>query len=449
MPRRKLSRSLDEVGLRETRKIRSDTSQQSTAPAGDFTRPLAPSLPPLIRTKTPPGAPRWPGDLPPAQAQSTPRDIWASVRHFFAPPQPPRRPQRRGRAYWQPPRSAHNSSRLGPLESHPFYRASVAVPGSWPDDAADGLAPAAVPYASPTAATNSLEALASRCDNQQPTTDGFTQSPPQASHQPPISATRSRDDLSSRYTASGIPIYRTSASSLQNLDAQTQRSISGSSTSSRRGPTVSAPTTARLPRNHGSLDSRSRSAPAQPAEPTATVELQRIDSAALGALLPIAAAEGIVRVRALERGDPDPLALGSAVPSPSPRGLPERPPAPGVLEREDTARSTVVELPLLERCSGDRPDRVTRSRSHDPSVLRAEDVHAAIVRRSRAETGISRGSSRGSGRAGARMADWEPGEVSGSYETCWRLRWERGWGLVGLSMVLPDGCLAPVWELRF
>ncbi|KAJ9635151.1 hypothetical protein H2199_008637 [Coniosporium tulheliwenetii] len=355
-PRRILSRSLDEVGLRETREVRSDTSQQSTAPTGDFTRPHAPSLPPLIRTKTPPGAPRWPGDLPPTQAQPTPRGIWASVRHFFAPPQPPQRPQRRGRAYWQPPRSAHNSSRLGPLESHPFYRASVAVPGSWPDDAADDPAPAAVPYVSPTAATNSLEALASRCDGQQPAIDGSTRSPPQASHQPPTSATRSRDDLSSRYTASGVPIYRTSASSLQILDAQTHRSISGSSTSSRRGLAVSAPTTARLPRNPGSTDSRSRPAPVQPAESPATIKLQRFDSAALGTLLPIAAAEGIVRIRSLEPGDPDPLAL---------------------------------ELPPLERCSGARPEAPTRTRIHDPSVLRAEDVHAAIVRRSRAETGAT------------------------------------------------------------
>ncbi|KAJ9666657.1 hypothetical protein H2201_003316 [Coniosporium apollinis] len=254
----------------------------------------------------------------------------------------------------------------------------------WPDDAADDPAPAAVPYVSPTAATNSLEALASRCDGQQPAIDGSTRSPPQASHQPPTSATRSRDDLSSRYTASGVPIYRTSASSLQILDAQTHRSISGSSTSSRRGLAVSAPTTARLPRNPGSTDSRSRPAPVQPAESPATIKLQRFDSAALGTLLPIAAAEGIVRIRSLEPGDPDPLAL---------------------------------ELPPLERCSGARPEAPTRTRIHDPSVLRAEDVHAAIVRRSRAETGVSRGSSRRSGGVRGREAEGAAGEATTAGES--------------------------------
>ncbi|KAF2103681.1 hypothetical protein NA57DRAFT_50553 [Rhizodiscina lignyota] len=191
--RHRISLSLDEAAIREFRKIFQDGSEANGSEStiySDFNKgkaygqPLKPSYPPYERLKTPPGKPRWPGDLTPAEVQqqasprrfsltnlrsagshryssrrasagdlhivfedeSSARRLGRAVRGFFYDPNDgpflpalanqPRRtatvPPRVGRAYWQPPRSGQGTFSFEG-SNHPLYNAPVARPATQND----------------------------------------------------------------------------------------------------------------------------------------------------------------------------------------------------------------------------------------------------------------------------------------------------------------------------
>lgn len=191
--KRQVSLSLDETAIREFRKIWRDTSETTASEAESTasfnlnegkanSQAIVPTYPPHERLKTPPGTPRWPGDISPSVAQarrrapprhssltslrsigsrrpqssrrasagdlrgndpndSSSRRFGRAVRDFFHDPsgetflpvhanQRERTatvPRRVGRAYWQPPRSAHSTFRFDG-SGHPFYSAPMAQP---------------------------------------------------------------------------------------------------------------------------------------------------------------------------------------------------------------------------------------------------------------------------------------------------------------------------------
>ncbi|KAK3080368.1 hypothetical protein LTS18_002075, partial [Coniosporium uncinatum] len=146
-PRHQISFSLDESALHEFRKIfnRTEDSQLSedTHTEGELYRPTNPIHPPHVRSKTPPGKPRWPGDISPEELRLQRRSLVQVIRDFLREPGIPdgqssatgarrlrRRganaPRRVGRAYWRPPRSGH----LTNLRRHDQIRPPIERPAA-------------------------------------------------------------------------------------------------------------------------------------------------------------------------------------------------------------------------------------------------------------------------------------------------------------------------------
>ncbi|KAF2460397.1 hypothetical protein BDY21DRAFT_164004 [Lineolata rhizophorae] len=147
----KRSHSLDEVALRHLRTngaargsitTTATESCSDTEPINDIViRAASPPEPPFVRADTPPGSPRWPGDLPTStvrihRPRQRSRRLISGVLRWLNPTRDESgtsqtqsesnielhsRELRTGRAYWTPPRSAHGVERL---ERHPFYTLS-------------------------------------------------------------------------------------------------------------------------------------------------------------------------------------------------------------------------------------------------------------------------------------------------------------------------------------
>lgn len=164
--RKRTSFSLDEQALREHELQRCEDDEHLPLKR-NYVRPASPPHQPFQRTTTPPGRPRWPGDLPtsapPAPLRSSSRQRFArvvrDVLRISSAPHPaqtvstlasrPRRasmPVRTGRAYWRPPQSGYGVLGVSELARHPYQNAFAAAnvkPGG-------PTAPALTPTAAPT-----------------------------------------------------------------------------------------------------------------------------------------------------------------------------------------------------------------------------------------------------------------------------------------------------------
>ncbi|KAF2400748.1 hypothetical protein EJ06DRAFT_404233 [Trichodelitschia bisporula] len=158
-PRKLISRSADEdapaPGKQTTgdeSMCASETNQSSflsadLTPMQGFGRPLSPEYPPLVRTKTPPGASRWPGDIPVIRVQqqhaqekqqrrSRRRSILRPILSLLrggAQAEPSEQGTehqlttvRTANTVWRPPPSGY-TYRHG-MKNHPFHNAPISQP---------------------------------------------------------------------------------------------------------------------------------------------------------------------------------------------------------------------------------------------------------------------------------------------------------------------------------